>query len=267
MCTVTVVPHVAGPAPRSLGSAQAESTPIIRLVCNRDELRTRPKALPPLRRMCGEHAAIMPIDPTSDGTWIGANDAGLLVTLLNRHRSEDTSPSAARKLSMRSRGEIIPGLLSHSTLADALASAASLDPQAFQPFRLLLLCGQAISDVVNNGRSIEIGEIQTIDCPLLFTSSGLGDERVESPRRGLFEGMFAKDDDPEEIQDAFHAHIWPDRPHLSVLMSREEARTVSRTVASVTRDAITLSYEPIGGDASEDIQVARLPIERVAACR
>jgi hypothetical protein len=217
--------------------------------------------------MCGEHAAIMPIDPASDGTWIGANDAGLLVTLLNRHRSEDASPSPAQKLSLRSRGEIIPGLLRHSTLADALAFAASLDPEEFQPFRLLLLCGPTIVDVISNGRSIQVGAVQSIKCPLLFTSSGLGDERVESPRRGLFEELFAKDADPARIQDAFHAHTWPDRPHLSVLMSREEARTVSRTVASVTRDAITLSYEPISGDTPEEIQVARLPIKGVAACR
>lgn len=267
MCTVTVVPHLVGHVPRSLGSASADSTLIIRLVCNRDELLTRPLSLPPQRRMCGEHAAIMPIDPASDGTWIGANDAGLLITLLNRHRSEDASPSPVRESTLRSRGEIIPELLRHSTLADALTSARNLDPQAFQPFRLLLLCGQSISDVVNNGRAIQIGPIQTIDCPLLFTSSGLGDGRVESPRRDLFEELFAKDDDPLRIQDDFHAHRWPDRPHLSVLMSRDEARTVSRTVASVTNDAVTLSYEPIDGDAPERIQVERLPIERAAVCR
>jgi len=267
MCTVTVIPLVAGSVPRSLGSAHADSTPIIRLICNRDELRTRPKAQPPQRRMCGEHAAIMPIDPASDGTWIGANDAGLLVTLLNRHRSEDASPSPAQKLSLRSRGEIIPGLLRHSTLADALASAASLDPQAFQPFRLLLLCGPSMSDVVSNGGAIQVGAFQSIKCPLLFTSSGLGDERVESPRRELFEELFSRNDNPVRVQDAFHAHTWPDRPHLSVLMNREEAHTVSRTVAAVSGDAITLSYEPIGGDTPEAIQVARLPIKRVAACR
>ena len=47
----------------------------VRVVCNRDELRSRAAALPP--RVCtfGERRAVMPIDLVSGGTWIAANRA------------------------------------------------------------------------------------------------------------------------------------------------------------------------------------------------
>src|SRR5262249_13957501 len=71
MCTVSIV-ALNEPGNRRL-----------RLACNRDELRSRPAALPPLVRNCDERQAIMPIDPVSDGTWIAVNDAGIAATLLN----------------------------------------------------------------------------------------------------------------------------------------------------------------------------------------
>src|SRR5690349_16175849 len=56
----------------------------IRLACNRDEQVSRPMACPPEVRTFGSNVAAMPIDPQSDGTWIGVNDAGVMMALLNR---------------------------------------------------------------------------------------------------------------------------------------------------------------------------------------
>src|SRR5688572_26484109 len=99
MCTVSVIalPGVDGG---------------FRLACNRDELLTRPAALPPEVRMFRERRGAMPIDPTSGGTWIAVNDAGLAVALLNVNRR------GPQKFSDRtSRGRIIPSLL-HCDSAD-----------------------------------------------------------------------------------------------------------------------------------------------------
>jgi len=84
---------------------------------------------------------------------------------------------------------------------------------------------------------------QPLDRPVMFTSSGLGDARVEGPRRELFHDWFG--DDPAQWpaqQDAFHRHRWPDRPELSVCMSREDARSVSLTVVEVTAAGVSLTY-------------------------
>src|SRR5262249_44773985 len=68
MCTLTVLP------------LEGDRT---RLAFNRDELRTRPEALPPQWTHHGSRSAVHPIDPVSNGTWIAANDAGLALALLN----------------------------------------------------------------------------------------------------------------------------------------------------------------------------------------
>ena len=82
MCTVTIitVDSAAQCAPDSGSAARGKG---IRLACNRDELRTRPAALPPIIRTFGNRKAIMPVDPISNGTWIAVNDAGIAATLLN----------------------------------------------------------------------------------------------------------------------------------------------------------------------------------------
>ncbi|MFG0251809.1 MAG: hypothetical protein ACF8NJ_02930, partial [Phycisphaerales bacterium JB038] len=73
MCTVTVIPL----------AASDDGAGGYRMACNRDELRTRPEALPPVQRTYGDRRAWLPVDPVSDGTWIGLNEVGLALTLLN----------------------------------------------------------------------------------------------------------------------------------------------------------------------------------------
>jgi hypothetical protein len=95
MCTVTIVPFDGG----------------VRLVCNRDERRVRAEALPPAVRPTSSGSAIYPIDPASAGSWVGANDAGLAVALLNRTPSR----LAAAPDAPVSRGVIVPAMLACSS--------------------------------------------------------------------------------------------------------------------------------------------------------
>jgi hypothetical protein len=84
----------------------------MRMVCNRDESRSRPAALPPQVREFGKQRAILPIDPVSGGTWIAASSAGLAMTLLNSYPAPagPLAPGATEEL-LESRGTIIPYLL------------------------------------------------------------------------------------------------------------------------------------------------------------
>jgi hypothetical protein len=49
-------------------------------------------------------------------------------------------------------------------------------------------------------------------------------------------------------QDAFHRHSWEGREHVSVQMSRAEARTVSRTTVELSRRGARMTYERVGGE-------------------
>lgn len=233
MCTVSVI---------STGAIDRA----VRIVCNRDELRTRPVALPPIERQFGQCRTIMPIDPVSGGTWIAVSDAGLMMALLNQTLTSGVPRSAAAP----SRGLIIPSLAGAGDFDDALAMAGQIDPNRFQPFRLLLFSAVEYSEVSSDGRRISARRSRLTGDPLMFTSSGLGDALVQQPRQELFEQIFGRTRGTPARQDAFHSHRWPQRGHLSVNMSRADARTVSRTVVELNRDRARLVYVPLEADAA-----------------
>lgn len=235
MCTVTIIrdPNLDG----------------WRMACNRDELRTRPAALPPERRRCGARTAIMPVDPVSDGTWIAVNDAGLVLTLLNVNPEVTDGWIARPKVSRgrQSRGLIIPALMRCSSVRDAMHEAQRLAPSTYPPFRLVGMDGGTAADLRSDGSSMALTWYDETGLPLLFTSSGLGDSRVDAPRRALFEEHFEAAVDAD-AQDAYHRHHWPECGPLSVCMTREDAMTVSYTIIELGADCSNLTHHPAAPD-------------------
>jgi hypothetical protein len=261
MCTVTLI--AVGPS--------------LRMACNRDELRTRPAALPAQARRFGRRAAILPIDPVSDGTWVAVNDAGVAMTLLNTYAgpaverrgpdaAEPGEPSTRRALS--SRGRIIPSLLHCDAAARAAALVDELRAADYPPFRLVLVDGHDVIAIDSDGAALSRRDESTRNLPLLFTSSGLGDALVEPPRRALFAEMFSAARQAPAVQDAFHRHSWPDRSYLSVCMRRDAARTVSHTVIEIGPEHVSLTYCPRApdepGPAPQRLELERRP---AVSCR
>jgi hypothetical protein len=248
MCTVTAIRSVADAAdghPWSPSGRRRKA--LVRIACNRDESRSRPPALPPQIRRFGDRRAILPIDPVSDGTWIAVNDVGLAATLLNVFetpgRSNRVGPAG---VPLASRGTIVPGLMSCSTLDEAVLALRALDPSNFPPFRVVVLDEHRYVQARSNGTTVEEVAIGSLDASLMVTSSGLGDSVVFGPRNDLFNEMVCKSGDPPALQDEFHRHRWPDRPHLSVYMSRAEACTVSFSVVEIQPSRVALTYYPNG---------------------
>jgi hypothetical protein len=149
---------------------------------------------------------------------------------------------------VRSRGVLIPLLLGCEDAENATRLAREIDPQSFPPFRLLIADRYTLAEVRGDGRRIHVQSSPLTPLPLLYTSSGLGDRVVEPPRRELFEEFLNQEGDWSTVQDAFHRHRWPDRPDVSVNMSRESSRTVSYTVVEVARREVRLRYYPDAPD-------------------
>ena len=249
MCTVTIVPMTA--------------TGRWRMACSRDEQHGRAPARPPEQRTADNgRAYLMPVDPVSDGTWVAANDAGLALTLLNYN---PRNPPTDRTIS---RGGVVTTLASCATLDEVVARCAEIRAEAMMPFRFVV-CDGARFAVWRSDVPAESIRIQPLDGPIMFTSSGLGDHLVEPPRRDLFNGWFSDDNAAfADQQHTFHQHRWEDRPHLSVAMSRDDARTVSYTTVDVTPDAMTMRYHPDRPDlpAKEvELQLQRSPKPPVSA--
>lgn len=223
MCTVSVVPTSDG----------------FRLTCNRDERRARARALPPGAQRTGGLSAIWPTDSQGGGTWIGANEGGLAMALLNRTSGRER-PAIDRPIS---RGTIIPVLLGDHTLRRALQTALALPVQRYEPFTLLLVQRDVAAVVANDGRRLTIA-MSALHRPVVLASSSLGDDRVW-PRLSLFARLVRRNPAPLGGQARFHRHRWRRRPEISVCMSRVDACTVSRTVLDVGRASIVMRYEPL----------------------
>jgi hypothetical protein len=225
MCTVTVVPHAQG----------------VRLLCNRDERRTRAAALPPRIHDVGLHLAVFPTDPQGGGTWIGVNDADVIVALLNAQA--ERRPGLPHR-STRSRGLIVRELLRCVSLQQAIAAAENLDPRAFEPFRVVMVHNGRVAVARNDGTASIQCTDGRLDRPLLFTSSSLGDAAVGPPRRRLFERVVLRHRAGWlEGQARFHHHRWVRRPEISIRMERRDALTVSRTRVDINNDGRQVVYE------------------------
>jgi hypothetical protein len=227
---------------------------VVRLAFNRDELRTRPRGLPPRLVTIGEREVAMPVDPQSGGTWIAANDAGLIVALLNVNET-----GAAMTSRPFSRGRIVPRTAESSGIDDACRAICALRVTEYSPFRLIVLDPQEYLDARIDGRDLELSRQSLDGTPLMFTSSGLGDEIVERPRRELFGQIVDTQSPAAAMQDAFHAHRWPARPEMSVMMSRAQASTVSVTTLELRRDDVVMHYRD-SANAVVDPPSLRLPL-------
>lgn len=201
--------------------------------------------------------AVMPIDPVSAGTWIGGNDAGLVLVL------QDVTPGRGPVVppaDVVSRGTIIPSLLGRSSPGEVVGDLCRRSWGRYQPFQLIVLGGRSCLAFRWDGAEAVAGESSPISHPLMFTTSGLGDDVVAEPRRRLFEAMFEGQGDWELRQDEFHRHHWPECPHLSICMRRPDAHTVSLTVVTLAEDTLTMAYYPDAPDQNPQPVVAELPL-------
>jgi len=244
MCTLSAIPSLSGESIDAPGNDV-----ILRIVFNRDEERTRPESLAPALYKLGDRTVIMPLDPPSGGTWIGASDAGMVACLvnlnsgvmnLNAHVSGVVAPRAPGRLS---RGLIVPEALARQSLSSLHEWGTQLRASDYPPFRLLLLDCERFTIFISDGSVVTIAESGDISDPLLLASSGLGDSLVQEPRRRLFDQLLSSHPDRRLAQDTFHRTSWPDSMHTSVMMSRAAARTVSITTIELSARRIEMFHE------------------------
>jgi hypothetical protein len=237
MCTLSIIQV---PAPSGRG------TPSLRIVCNRDESRSRPPASPP-RWRAAEGAdgvrAIWPMDMEGGGTWLGASDRGLVLSLLNLN--QEPRFDARGVPGLRSRGLVVPALLGAESAEAAMSRLERLSLRHFAPFRLVAIGPGAASPIAEARWDRTRLDVRWhARTPLCFVSSGLGDH-VAAPRLELFEDMVASAGPTPERQDEFHRYTIPGRSEVGVLMSRPDARTVSITTVEASPAGVEMDYEAL----------------------
>ena len=183
---------------------------------------------------------------------MAASDRGVAMVLLNSNPRPYPALPPMRELV--SRGMVIPELIAWGSAPEAMRGVDALPLQRLAPFRLLAIdLDEASSpralEAVWDRRALVVRSVASM--PFCRVSSGLGDDAVAA-RIPLFERMLGETATPDR-QDEFHRHHWPERRHISVLMDREDARTVSKTTVDVVREsgdsaagvAVNMHYQPL----------------------
>lgn len=238
MCTLTIIPLRGG----------------FRLVTNRDESRTRARATPPRAVRVGGVSAAWPVDPAGGGTWVAVSGRGLALSVLNLN--ERPARELERRADDLSRGLLIPELIGAESAERAASALAERELVRFMPFTLIAADARRLVSARWDRERLEVSSRSLGGA--CFVSSGLGDALV-ADRLPLFAELVASRGWTADSQDAFHAHRWPERPERSVLMSREDARTVSRTVVEVDSRCASLRYEDLVDGAASSIGLERAP--------
>jgi len=216
MCTLSVIPT----------TDRLGRTCGYRAVMSRDETRDRSPARHPEARDLDSAQGVWPTDADAGGTWFAASERGLTLALLNVNLGPHEPPNRG----VRTRGEIIPSLIDRQKASEAATELRNMNLERYRPFRLVAISRRAVIDC--RWDRMRLVERRRRLSPACFVSSGLGDHIV-SPRLMLFDSTFSGVSGTAKMQDAFHQHVWPGHEAISVMMSRDDARTTSVTTVEM----------------------------------
>lgn len=193
---------------------QREPTGALSVHFNRDERKTRPVADPPAHFKENGVRFLSPRDPLGGGTWMLANELGLVVCLLNRWELEGRTIK-----NPLSRGRLVWSLAPLGSPVEVSKRLCGLD--RFQAFTLAVFSPHGDRCFEWDGTSLEDKEV-----PDLLTSSSFEIESVSRARRDRFLRH------PGGAE--FHASSWEAPTAYSVRMNRPDAQTWSRTSLEIT---------------------------------
>ena len=212
MCTLTIIPQQQG----------------LLLTMNRDERRTRHEA--------GLHDAGMlcyPVDGEAKGTWVGVNQCGVTMALLNRYQ-EPTREGAI------SRGHIIVDALQQGGYDAVLSYMQQLKPAQYNPFDCVVASVSGINHFTWTGSEFHQRTLPA-DTPLMLSSSSVNLEETLAHRRKLF-NSWLDSSDPHKTIEQFHLYQQTGEESQSVMMARELSHTKSFTQIKIDDLTCQLSY-------------------------
>ena len=211
-----------------------------RLFSNRDERHSRQPALKPSIHEQRGVRFIAPIDGDHGGSWIGVNQFGISLCLLNRyHDADGNSP-----LSDISRGLLLIELIDCRSRSEAPDRIRPMNLNRFKPFTLLVLEPEQPSLLIHwNGRESTIDGGGEDSMPLISSSHDL--PGVVSARRQHFKNLVDQANQVDtDLLPRFHTSHFPAASAYSTCMHRPDARTVSFSRVTVSRDKIEFLYHP-----------------------
>jgi hypothetical protein len=222
MCTLSFIPRLNGYA----------------VGMNRDELRSRPRALAPRYFERNGVTAVYPSE-TLGGTWIAVNVYGQFLALLNWYSAN----GGALLGKQRSRGELIPQMIFESDCRAAASILVSPRLAGNLPFRLIGIDPKhrVVSEWRWDGRCIRRSALPW--ARKHWFSSSLSDieaERYRSPACTLA-ACVRDPEGPHWLRELHRSHRPFSGPY-SICVHRPDAATVSYTEVLVNSRLISTCY-------------------------
>lgn len=222
MCTVTFIARQNGYA----------------LGMNRDENRLRaPGRAPAIERLSGCRA-LFPSE-NSGGTWIGINEHGITLALLNWYAVKNRVEGKAL-----SRGAVVRSLLSSASpeeMAAGLGNRQENDLRRVNPFRLIAVFPeeQTVQEWQWDRRRLEV--VRHRWTTHAWFSSGHDEPGAQKARQHHFERVEERRGSLDWLR-ALHASHQPEPGPYSFCMHRPDAATVSYTEIEVRAGEAALRY-------------------------
>jgi len=223
MCTVTFIARRNGYA----------------LGMNRDEKLSRAAGLPPRLTHLNGRAILAPSEP-SGGTWIGVNDTGATLALINWYSI--TSRVAGQTVS---RGEVVKLALSSDSPALVDATLRELPLARVNPFRLIGVfpACKAVVEWRWNLQHLERRDHRWRTNT--WISSGFDEPGAQQTRSKNFgEALRQTCAGSTDWLRRLHRSHGPECGPYSTCMHREDAATVSYSEITVSHRMATMRYAP-----------------------
>jgi hypothetical protein len=238
---------------------------------NRDELKTRTRALPPTITEQNGVRYIAPVDLDGGGTWIGTNEFGVTCGLLNNYYENVRSDAFKHKppnkkltpegvtTNHESRGLLVTSLLDSLSPSVALAKLNGMHLSEFKPFLLALFApDQPVVLCIWDGEALQI-QHEKVGLPI--SSSSYDTHNVVRNRKQEFAQLESLNRHIDStLLESYHASHSPKGGAYSVCMHRDDAETVSFSRIRVTRNQVEFCYTPSAPCATKERAVVTLNV-------
>ena len=206
------------------------------LFFNRDELRTRQPAQPAALHTLNGVRYLAPTDGDKGGTWLGINEYGVTVGLLNRY-----ADPIDRTREYDSRGWLVRDALVCVSPLEVAQFLASQDLTRFPPFTLVTLARFAEPTICHwSGQTLWLEPDAAAALPL--SSSSFLPAEVTRARQQYFRQLMPNGTPDAATLRVFHHSHEPARGAYSVCMHRDDAQTVSFSHIKVTAESVEFAY-------------------------
>lgn len=199
---------------------------------NRDEKKSRGLARPPSLQSADEVSFLAPIDPDGGGTWMLANERGVLVCLLNRWQEEETDHTPSR-----SRGLLVLEMAALENVPAVEEHLRDSDLAGVRPFTMV-----GFDPVGERAWTWDGERLGTQRPEMPMCSSSYHFEEVASARRRRFQEMRFAQGWNAELLAAFQGDVEGGPNAFTARMCRPDAQTVSRSRVRVDLPQVSWHY-------------------------